>query len=119
MRPRWIAYQSNESGQAEIYVQPFTAGAEPNTDRMQISTEGGAQSPRWRRDGRELFYLAAGKLIAVEVKPGRLYAVRCLRRWPAVPFRYLKGTEALSNVDGFARLDRIGVPLRRRTSDTQ
>ena len=50
---KWIAYQSNESGRVEIYVQPF-----PGTGRKErISTSGGTQV-RWRRDGKELFYIA-------------------------------------------------------------
>ena len=49
---RWIAYASNESGRFEIYVAPF-----PNPkSRWQISTSGGT-FPRWRGDGKELFYL--------------------------------------------------------------
>jgi len=62
---KWIAYQSDESGRVEIYVQPFPG---PGT-RIQVSNNGGAQ-PRWRRDGRELFYIALdGRLMAVPVKP--------------------------------------------------
>ena len=62
---RWIAYQSNESGRFEIYVQPFPKGR-----REQISTNGGAQV-RWRRDGRELFYIALdGRLMAVPITLG-------------------------------------------------
>jgi len=62
--PRWVAYTLNESGQSQIWVQSFPAGA----GKFQISTTGGVQ-PRWRRDGRELFYLSLeGKLMAVEVK---------------------------------------------------
>jgi hypothetical protein len=59
----WVAYTSTESGRPEVYVQPFPAtGA-----KWQVSTGGGDQ-PRWRRDGRELFYLAADrKLMAVSV----------------------------------------------------
>jgi eukaryotic-like serine/threonine-protein kinase len=61
---RWIAYQSDESGKDEVYVSPFP---EP-VGRLQISVAGGTQ-PRWRRDGKELFYLAPdGKLMAAEVK---------------------------------------------------
>jgi hypothetical protein len=65
---RWIAYVSNESGAAEIYVQPYPATSE----RIRISTSGGVQ-PRWRRDGREIFYIepGSGKLMSVEVRPGR------------------------------------------------
>ena len=63
---KWIAYQSNESGQAEIYVQPFP-GPGP---KSRVSTNGGIQV-RWRRDGRELFYLAAdGRLMAVPIPAG-------------------------------------------------
>jgi Tol biopolymer transport system component len=61
---RWLAYMSNESGRNEVYVRPFPPGA----GKWQVSTAGGDQ-PRWRRDGKELFYLAADrKLMAVEVK---------------------------------------------------
>jgi Tol biopolymer transport system component len=61
---RWMAYDSDESGQQRVYVQTVpVSGA-----KLQISTAGGSQ-PRWRRDGKELFYLAAdGKLMAVPVK---------------------------------------------------
>jgi len=56
----WVAYQTNESGQHEVYVQSFP---DPTT-RTQISTAGGSQ-PRWRRDGKELFFVALdGRLMA-------------------------------------------------------
>jgi hypothetical protein len=53
----WIAYQSDESGQTEVFIRSF-----PNTDRFkrQVSNGGGA-APLWSRDGRELFYLSASK----------------------------------------------------------
>jgi Tol biopolymer transport system component len=60
---RWIAYQSNETGRFEIYVQPFPGPG----GRVQVSSEGGAQV-RWRPDGRELFYIALdGRLMAVPI----------------------------------------------------
>ena len=60
---RWMAYTSDVSGQREVYVQPF-----PSADNeLRISTAGGVQ-PRWRGDGKELFYVAPdGKLTAVAV----------------------------------------------------
>ena len=60
---RWLAYTSNESGSPEVYVRAFPdAGA-----RRRVSVHGGAQ-PRWRRDGKELFYLALdGRLMSVPV----------------------------------------------------
>ena len=58
---RWVAYQSNESGQQEVYVQPFDGAGE----RQRLSTDGGVQ-PQWRADGSELFYLALdGSMMAV------------------------------------------------------
>jgi serine/threonine protein kinase len=61
---RWIAYASNETGRFEIYVQSFpTPGG-----KWQISTEGGDQ-PQWRRDGKELFFLALNrKIMALTVQ---------------------------------------------------
>jgi len=60
---RWIAYASNETGNTEIYVSPFPSVA----SKWQVSNSGG-QEPRWRQDGKEIFYLASdGKLMAVGV----------------------------------------------------
>ena len=60
---RWIAYTSDESGTWEVYVQPFPATG----GKWQISTGGGAE-PRWRGDGRELFFIGGNrKLMAVAV----------------------------------------------------
>ena len=61
---RWVAYQSNESGRFEVYVQSFP----PSGGTWQISTGGGDQ-PRWRADDKEMYYLDPGrKLMAVEVR---------------------------------------------------
>ena len=49
----WLAYSSDESGRREIYVQPYPGPG----GKWQISAGGGGQ-PQWRRDGRELYYLA-------------------------------------------------------------
>jgi Tol biopolymer transport system component len=61
---KWIAYQSDESGRSEVYLQRFPGpGA-----RTLISTSGGTQV-RWNRDGRELFYIALdGRLMAVSIR---------------------------------------------------
>lgn len=50
---RWVAYTSDEAGRYEIYVRPFPGPG----GKWQVSTGGGIY-PRWRRDGRELFYVA-------------------------------------------------------------
>jgi WD40-like Beta Propeller Repeat len=60
---RWVAYQSNESGRYQIYLQPFPGPGE----RIPVTVDGGTQ-PRWRPDGRELFYLLPEeKLVAVPI----------------------------------------------------
>ena len=62
---RWIAYQSNESGRYEIYVTSFP----DRTDKWRISADGGS-FPRWRRDGREIFFIGAdNRLMAADVDP--------------------------------------------------
>ena len=64
---RWVAYQSNETGRAEVYVQPFP-GPGP---KSQVSV-GGGTLPRWPRDGGELFYLAPdNRLMVVSVSRRR------------------------------------------------
>src|SRR5262245_48812080 len=65
----WIAYQSNESGFMEIYLQAFVPGAPASGGRWQLPTNGGVL-PLWRRDGRELYYISNNKLMVVEVTLG-------------------------------------------------
>jgi Tol biopolymer transport system component len=65
---RWIAYSSNESGRYEVYVAPFPGPG----GKWQVSTAGG-DWPRWRRDGKEIFYVAPApdeKLMAAVVNGG-------------------------------------------------
>jgi Tol biopolymer transport system component len=65
----WIAYVSDESGRSQIYVQSFPNSQEGGT-KTQVSRDSG-HDPRWRRDGRELFYLSnEGKLMSVKVRSG-------------------------------------------------
>jgi serine/threonine protein kinase len=60
---RWIAYETNASGQFEIVVQPFP---DPG-GKWQVSTNGGTQ-PRWSADGRELYFVGPdGDLMAVQI----------------------------------------------------
>ena len=61
---RWLAYRSDESGRNEVYVRPFPKGE----GRWVISLSGGA-APRWRGDGRELFYEVNREIWAVAVTP--------------------------------------------------
>jgi Tol biopolymer transport system component len=81
---RWLAYVSRESGRDEVYVEPYGHSG----DRVRVSVDGGGQ-PKWRGDGKELFYTTPGNLLmAVGVRavgerlevtlPTKLFEVRGL-----------------------------------------
>jgi Tol biopolymer transport system component len=55
---RWIAYVSDESGRDEVFVRPFPS----SEGKWMISASGGTR-PRWRGDGRELFFISAGGMM--------------------------------------------------------
>jgi Tol biopolymer transport system component len=60
---KWMAYQNNESGRTEVYITAFPGGGA----KWQASTNGGVQA-KWRRDGKELFFLdSADNLMAVDL----------------------------------------------------
>jgi len=59
---KYVAYVSDESGQNEVYVRDFPKAEK----KWQISQKGGSL-PRWRRDGKELFYAGQGGLMAVPI----------------------------------------------------
>lgn len=66
---RWLAYQANESGRSEVYVQPFPGPGEAR----QISADGGA-FPRWNPKGGELFYRTGDQwnrwmVVEIELEP--------------------------------------------------
>ena len=62
----WVAYESDESGRSEVYVRPFPAA----NGKWLVSRDGGTL-PRWRGDGKELYYLAANRnLMAIPVAAG-------------------------------------------------
>jgi Tol biopolymer transport system component/predicted Ser/Thr protein kinase len=89
---KWIAYSSSESGRGEIYVQPFP----PTGGKSMVSSQGGTR-PKWRGDGKELFYMGPGidRIMAVNIRtagagieadiPRELFAVTPV---PTVTFSY-------------------------------
>ena len=66
---KWIAYSSDETGQSEIFIQPFPATG----SKWQVSDHGG-ELPKWRRDGKELFFYSGGKIRAagLQLQAGRV-----------------------------------------------
>jgi len=71
---RWVAYVSDQSGVMEVYVRAFAAdfrGGSAGAGASVRVSRGGGTAPRWRSDGKELFYLAPdGKMMTVEVTTG-------------------------------------------------
>jgi serine/threonine protein kinase len=67
---RWVVFNTNDTGRSEVYVVPFP----PTGERWQVSSAGGAQ-PRWRGDGRELYYLALDGTMMVVTFEGRTRSV--------------------------------------------
>ncbi len=59
---RWIAYVSDESGHNEVYVIRF-----PEATARVLVSRGGGTDPRWRKDGRELYFLQGGAMMAVDI----------------------------------------------------
>ncbi|MGH9174082.1 MAG: TolB family protein, partial [Vicinamibacterales bacterium] len=72
---RWLAYASDESGSWEVYVQPFPEGA----GKWQVSAGGGSQ-PRWRGDGKEIYYIdREGQLTVVTVDAASAFEIGARR----------------------------------------
>lgn len=80
---RFIAYQSNEAGHTEVYVIPFP----PDGRKWQVSDSGG-QEPRWRDDGKELFYLSLD------------YALMCVKTSTAGGFTFGRPTTLFGGRSG-------------------
>jgi Tol biopolymer transport system component len=78
---RWVAYNSNESGRSEVFVVPFPGPGR----RVRISTAGG-DNARWRRDGKEIFFLQENTLMAAGVTAtGSRFDVGAVQRLFEVP----------------------------------
>ncbi len=94
---RYVAYQSNESGRAEIYVQSFPVAS----GKWQVSS-GGGTDPSWRDDGKEIYYRSADqKLMAVDVQAGETFKVGIPQ--PLFPARVQPGVSRnkyLASADG-------------------
>ena len=85
---RWLAYVSNEQGTNEVFVRPFP---DVNGGKWQVS-RGGGSAPLWAHDGRELFYVANGKMNVVRVDPGPPFSAEPPRVLFAIPDRVRAGS---------------------------
>jgi hypothetical protein len=108
---KWLAYSSNETGADEVYVAPFPDA----TTKTRVSTAGGYE-PKWRGDGREIFYLdGGGDLTAVPIRtepsleigaPARLFRSQMRRDIDATYVATRDGQRFLLNLP-----NPISVPL--------
>jgi eukaryotic-like serine/threonine-protein kinase len=111
----WIAYTSDESGREEIYVKEFSLGSAHGSrdaaGKRLISNSGGTY-PRWRGDGKELFYVGSdGKLMSVDIKPQPIFTAGAPRRLFQLPPGFIGGDVT---ADGTRFL--IGVPVAQSAS---
>jgi hypothetical protein len=89
---KWVAYASDESGVWEIYVTSFPGAA----GKWQVSRGGGSE-PRWRGDGKEVFYIApSGMLMAVPVNGEGIFATGT-----PTPLFQVHGRAPISSTDVF------------------
>jgi hypothetical protein len=79
----WIAYTSDESGSNEIYVRRFSQvpeGVLSAEEGKWMVSKGGGTGPRWRGDGKELYYRSLdGTVVAAEVSAGKTFRIGTLR----------------------------------------
>lgn len=124
---RWVAYTSNESGRTEVYVAAFPGAG----GKRQISTAGGTM-PRWRRDGREIFYLSPDNTLMAAAVNGQgasfavasvaaLFETRAAGDWPydvsADGQRFLIVSAADDEGAAGITVTVNGTPLKRRPTE--
>jgi Tol biopolymer transport system component len=117
---RFVTYMSNESGRREIYVQSFPPGA--NAGKWLISSQGALGMPRWRADGRELFYLSQdGWMMAAPVLPGSAFRAGSPQQLFQVPPVFLRVTNTpgtLADVSADGKKFLIAMPAATREEFT-
>jgi eukaryotic-like serine/threonine-protein kinase len=111
----WIAYTSDESGSNEIYVREFSSGSAQGPGEAAgkwLISKGGGTDPRWRRDGRELFYVASdGKFMSVDISAKPACEAGVPRPLFQLPPGFIGG-----DVTADGRRFLIGVPVAQSAS---
>ena len=111
----WIAYTSDESGSDEIYVREFSSGfAQGSQDAAGkwLISKGGGTDPRWRGDGKELFYVAShGQLMSVDISAKPLFEAGAPKPMFQLPPGFNGG-----EVTADGRRFLIGVPVAQSSS---
>jgi serine/threonine protein kinase len=105
---RWVAYESDESGMPDVYVRPFP---DASKGKWPVS-KGGGTNPRWRNDGRELYYLAPDQsVMAVEITSDPVFQVGAAKRLFFKPEGVVSGFNVASDGKKFMIPVRVGDSL--------
>ncbi len=102
---RWLAYVSDESGQNEVYVQPF-----PGPGAKQQVSAGGGEEPAWSHSGRELFYRIGGRMMAVNTREGGDFSLDRPRRLFEGLFYYTAAPSRTYDVSPDGQFVMVGEP---------
>ena len=106
---RWVAYSPDSSGRYEVYIRPFPAG-----DAVHAVSRNGGWAPRWRHDGKELFFLSTdATMMAVSIDPAKGTAVGVPRELFRTEFRPENNRPFDVTRDG----QRFVVPTMRPSDD--
>jgi len=113
---QWVAYTSDETGSNEIYVRRFhqnSAGSSSGEGEKWMVSKGRGMAPRWRMDGRELFYRASdGQIMTVQINPGPVFRAETAKPLFRTPVSAPKvsGTYTYFYWDATAKGDRFLIP---------
>lgn len=115
---RWIAYQSDESGRYEIYVCGFarnSKGIPPEESGKWMVSNGGGTHPKWRGDGKELYYRNDdGNCMAVEITAGAAFQAAT----PKLLFQTPLGSGPAWDVASDGKRFLLTVPVTEKSQDT-
>jgi Tol biopolymer transport system component len=111
----WIAYTSDESGGSEIYVREFFSSSVHRSEDAAgkwLISKGGGTDPKWRRDGRELFYVASdGKFMSVDISAKPAFEAGVPRPLFQLPPGFIGG-----DVTADGRRFLVGLPVAQNAS---
>jgi Tol biopolymer transport system component len=111
----WIAYTSDESGSDDIYVREFSSGSAQgpwDAGGKWLISKGGGTDPRWRGDGKELFYVASdGKLTSVDISAKPMFKAGAPKPLFQLPPGFIGG-----DVTADGRRFLVGVPVAQSAS---
>jgi hypothetical protein len=109
---RWIAYVSTETGRSEVAIRPSSGSFE----QWQVSTAGGSQ-PRWRGDGRELYFVSPdGYLMVVSIETQPVFRPGTPRKLFRLPERPERDTPVFEDVTPDGKRFLLNVPVVARSS---